>query len=118
MVAALKNANLALAFLLELCILAALGYWGFQIGVGPIASGVLGIGAPLLAAIIWGLLLAPKATVRVPGALHLVLKVVLFGLAVLALALAGRAVLATVFGVAALLNGALLFVWRQRPAMQ
>lgn len=27
-----KNANLALAFLLELCVLAALLYWGFSTG--------------------------------------------------------------------------------------
>ena len=30
----LKYANLALAFLLELCALAALGYWGFVTGGG------------------------------------------------------------------------------------
>jgi hypothetical protein len=46
----IKNANLALRFLLELCALAALGYWGFQTGRGPVMSAVLGIGAWLLTA--------------------------------------------------------------------
>lgn len=34
----LKNANATLAFLLELCVLVALGYWGFQTGQGTIAK--------------------------------------------------------------------------------
>ncbi len=46
----LKNANLALAFFLELGVLAALGYWGFQTGQGTIAKIGLGISAPALAA--------------------------------------------------------------------
>jgi hypothetical protein len=31
-------ANLALAFLLELCALGALGYWGVRTGGGPVAK--------------------------------------------------------------------------------
>ena len=37
--AILKGAKLALAFLLELCALAALGYWGFHTGRGTLAKG-------------------------------------------------------------------------------
>ncbi len=55
----IKGANLALRFLLELCALAAVGYWGLETGRGPIAKVGLGIGTPLAAA-------AP-----VPGALRL-----------------------------------------------
>ena len=47
----LKNANLALAFFLELGVLAALGYWGFNSGQGTIAKIGLGIGAPVLAVV-------------------------------------------------------------------
>ena len=50
----LKYANLALAFFLELCALAALGYWGFVTGEGLPARIGLGVGAPLLAAVLWG----------------------------------------------------------------
>jgi hypothetical protein len=45
----IKNTNLALTFLLELGVLVALGYWGFQTGQATIASIGLGIGAPVLA---------------------------------------------------------------------
>jgi hypothetical protein len=40
----LKYANLALAFLLELCALAALGYWGFVTAGGLPAKIGLGVG--------------------------------------------------------------------------
>lgn len=44
----IQSANLALRFLLELCALAALAYWGAQTGRGPVVKIGLGIGAPLL----------------------------------------------------------------------
>lgn len=40
----IKGANLALRFLLELCALIALAYWGFETGSGAIAKFALGIG--------------------------------------------------------------------------
>jgi hypothetical protein len=43
----LKYANLALAFLLELCALAELGYWEFVTGGGLPAKIGLGVGVPL-----------------------------------------------------------------------
>ena len=58
--------NLALAFLLELCALGALGYWGVRTGDGPVAKVALGLGAPLCAAVLWGLFAAPRAPVSVP----------------------------------------------------
>src|SRR5260370_5082612 len=48
----IKNANLALSFFLELCVLVALGYWGFQTGQGTIAKIGLGIGAPVVAVVV------------------------------------------------------------------
>jgi hypothetical protein len=59
--------NLTLAFVLELCALAALGLWGFSVGGGPVAKTALGIGAPLCAAVLWGLFAAPRAGVRASG---------------------------------------------------
>ena len=64
----IKGANLASRFLLELCALAALGYWGLETGRGPIAKVGLGIGTPLAAAAIWATPMAPGAVVPVPGA--------------------------------------------------
>ena len=48
---AFRWANLTLAFVLELCALGALGYWGVRTGGGPVTRTALGIGAPLSAAV-------------------------------------------------------------------
>ena len=63
----IKGATLALRFLLELCALGALGYWGFKTGGGALAKVGLGLGVPLVAAVVWGTFVAPKALVKVPG---------------------------------------------------
>lgn len=108
-----KSANLAAAFVLELCMLAALVYWGFTTGKGPIEKIGLGIGVPLLVVVVWGLFVAPKATFPAPGSLHLALQAIIFGLAALALARAGHPVLASAFALAVILNGVLVQVWQQ-----
>jgi hypothetical protein len=74
---------------------------------------VLGLGAPLLAAVVWGLWLAPKARRRLPDAPRLVAKLVIFAIAALALAAAGQPGLAAVFALLAAINTVLLHVWRQ-----
>jgi len=53
------QANLVLRFVLELCALAALFYWGWWSGEGTFAGLALGLGAVLLAAVFWGLFAAP-----------------------------------------------------------
>jgi hypothetical protein len=109
----LKLINLGLAFLLELCMLVALGYWGFHTGQSTVAHIAVGVGAPVLAAIFWGLFMAPKAVWPVSTPLHLVFVVLIFGLAALALASAGQPVLAWVFGAVSMLNQVMLRVWKQ-----
>jgi hypothetical protein len=109
----LKGANLALAFLLELCLLAALGYWGFRVGQGPLAKWALGLGSPLLLAAVWGAFMAPKAWRPLPGVAHLLAAIVLFGLGAAALYAAGQSRLAWIFAVAVVLNQALALLWRQ-----
>ena len=109
----IKGANLALRFLLELCALAALAYWGFKTGRGPIAKIGLGIGTPLLAAVVWGTFVAPQAPVAVPWPLRLVLQVAIFGLAAAGLAATGHRTLAWAFGLAVVINAALMYVWGQ-----
>jgi hypothetical protein len=108
-----KTANLGLRFLLELCALAALGYWGFRTGQGLPAKLGLGVGAPLLAAVIWGVFVAPKAPVRVPTAVWLLLQLAIFGAAVAGLFAAGHPRLAWALGVAVAINGLLMYAWGQ-----
>ena len=70
----IKGANLALRFLLELCALVALAYWGFETGSGAIAKFALGIGAPLVAAVVWGAFVAPRHPLSRPGSWSCCLK--------------------------------------------
>jgi hypothetical protein len=109
----IKLANLALRFLLELCALAALGYWGFKTEASFIAKIGLGIGAPLLAAVVWGALVAPGAPVPTPGLLRLVLELIIFGLAAAALYSAGRPTLAWALVLAFVINRVLMYAWGQ-----
>lgn len=109
--AVLQSINLALAFLLELGMLAAFAYWGFHTGSTVLTRLLLGVGVPLAAAVIWWLFMAPKATRRLQGTAYLVVKVILFGLAATALAEAGLVVLAIVFAVLFVVNTILLYAW-------
>ena len=109
----MKSANLALRFLLELCALGALGYWGYQAGSGPLVKIALAIGAPLLAAVVWGAFIAPKASVPVPVWLWLLLQALVFGLAAAGLVATGHPTLAAALVLAVMLNGALMYVWEQ-----
>jgi hypothetical protein len=111
--AVLKSINLALAFLLELCMLAALGYWGFTLDQGLALRVGAGLGAPLLAAVIWGVWMAPRAPNRLREPFHLVVELVMFSLAIAALAMAGRPGLALAFGLVYAINVLLRYIWQQ-----
>lgn len=111
--------NDGLAFLLELLALVALAYWGFRTGDGLALKFVLGIGAPVLAAVVWGLFAATRATFGLAWPGVLLVKVIVFGAAVVALIAAGQLVLGIVFGVLAAGNtGYVTFAREQarRPA--
>jgi O-antigen/teichoic acid export membrane protein len=99
-VSGLRGVTLAVRFLCELAMLAALVYWGFTAGDGA-GAWLLGVGA-LLAAVVWGALVAPKARWPVPIPVRVVIELVLFGAAVGGLAAAGQPLLAVVLGVAGL----------------
>ena len=109
----IKGVNLALRFLLELCALVALGYWGFKTGSGAIAKVALGIGLPLVAAVVWGVFVAPRAPVELPGVLVLVLQVLVFGSAAAGMAATGHRTLALAFAVVVVLNAVLMYAWGQ-----
>src|SRR5262245_10092173 len=110
-----KSANLALSFFLELCMLAALGYWGFTTS-GELGTRIIfGIGAPLVAAVVWGIFLAPASSRRLHDPFHLALEVLIFGLAIMALYAAGQPAWALIFGIVYVINKILQFVWHQRP---
>ncbi len=109
----IKGANLLLRFLLELCALGAVGYWGFKTGGGMVAKIGLGIGAPLVVAVVWAVFVSPQAPVRLPLLLSLLLQVVIFGLAAAALAASGHRNLAWAFVAVITINAVLMYVWGQ-----
>lgn len=110
---AIKSANLILAFFLELGALAALGYWGFHTGQGTFARTGLGIGAPVVAVVVWALFGAPRSVWHLQGSWFLILRVIFFGSAVVALFAASQRVLSVVFAVAFVVNLVLIYTWGQ-----
>jgi len=97
---------LTVAFLAELAALAALAVWGWATGGSTATRVLLAVAAPALAAVLWGLFAAPRAPVQKP-ALTLLVKVAVFGAAVLALVVIGQPVLAALLAAAALLSAVL-----------
>ena len=109
----LKLGNLALRFVLELCLLAALGYWGFSVGGTLIVKILLAALIVVAVAGIWGEFLSPKRSVQLPGAARLVMEVVLFALAVAALAATGHPAPAAALGAVYAVNLGLILLWKQ-----
>lgn len=96
----------AVAFLSELAALVALAYWGFTVPGATATRVLLGVGLPVVGAVLWGLFAAPRAVVR-RAPLAVGTKVLVFGAAVLALAVRGHLVLALILAVAAALGSLL-----------
>jgi hypothetical protein len=94
-----KAANLALRFVLELCLLAALAYSGLQVNV--------------VLATVWGLFISPRARYPLPRAWWVLVQIVLFGIAVAGLVATGHGLLGALFGVIIVLNLALVLYWHQ-----
>ncbi len=109
----LKSINAGVAFLLELCMLVMLGIWGFQASSENVVRVILGIGAPLLAIILWGMFLAPRSNRRLTGIPYIILKFIIFGVATIAFMAAGQVTLAIIFIVVAVINQFLAIVWKQ-----
>lgn len=113
---ALKAANLAVRFLLELCALAAVAYWGSRVSDSTAVNVVVAIAAPLGVATFWGLLLAPTSQRRLEPPLRTFAELFVLALAVAALVAVDEPVLAVILAIAGVLNGLLLHVWRQDAA--
>jgi hypothetical protein len=73
----------------------------------------LGVGIPLLAALVWGTFLSPRATVQLAAPWRLLLELLVFGLAIASLAAASQPKLAWAFGLVYVINRVLLFLLEQ-----
>ena len=108
----LKALNLLVRFLLELCMLAAVGYWGFKTHSDWVLKIIFGIGLPILIAVIWGLFIAPRATYPLSGISYLAVELILLGSGAVALFASGRSDLGWVYTVILVVNKVLIVVWK------
>jgi len=108
-----KTLNIGLRILLELCLLEIFGYWGFNVGHNLLAKLLLGLGAPILVGIIWGVFLAPKSSMRLDMPWSLLVELLIWGLALVALFSVGKENLALVLGLVYILNKVLMLIWKQ-----
>jgi hypothetical protein len=106
-------ANLGVRFAVELGALALLAYWGFHAFQSTAARLGFGIGAPLLLAVLWGLVASPQAPIRLDAPLKVALQIVLLLVPAVAVGALGRPLLAGAFGATVVANAALLEWWNQ-----
>lgn len=100
----LRSVNLGVRLLCELALLVALAVWGFHAGFGLASDLLLGLGAPLLAAVVWGLWVAPASRRRLADPARLLVEVLLFAAGVVALAVAGFPLVAVGFAAIVTVN--------------
>jgi hypothetical protein len=110
-VKAAQGANLVLRFLLELCALAAVAYWGSQVSSSTVVNVVVAIAAPFTLATVWGVWLAPNSSTRLDPPARTPLELAGLAAAVAALIAVSAPVLAVILAVVAVANGLLLHFW-------
>jgi len=108
-----RAVNDSVRFCLELAALAGLAVWGWKTGPDGV-NVVLAVVAPLAAAVLWWLFVAPKARRPQADPLRLLLELAVFGGGTLAFAAAGLETSAVVLGVATAAHLVATFVLGQR----
>lgn len=96
--------NDILRFFLELFAIVSLGIWGFLMWPLP-WNIVIGIGAPALAIVLWGLFRSPKAVFKVDAYGKALVELLVMGAAVFAWIHLGVWWVGVVFGVLAVISG-------------
>jgi Protein of unknown function (DUF2568) len=102
-----------LAFVVELVAFATLAVWGFAMWSFP-WNIVVGIGAPLVAILVWALFVSPRAVFAVHPFVRAVVELLVYASATLALWSMGLTWVGVVFGVIAVTVG--VFAGRRRLA--
>ncbi|MDX1690315.1 MAG: YrdB family protein [Acidimicrobiia bacterium] len=104
----MRRAVESLRFLLQVAAFVALAIWGWQAVDDPALSAMLAVAAPGLAAAAWGIWVAPMAPARLDDPTRLVVELVVFDAAVVALLLAGHVTWAIVYAVAVVAHLAIM----------
>src|ERR671919_1889430 len=107
---ALKSANLALRFVLELGALVAVGYWGWKTGDG-VMRWVLPIAGVLAVVAAWILFVSPDPRIELAPPVRLIIEFAVWAAAGAALYAASQRGLAIGFVVVAIVNSTANYVW-------
>lgn len=107
----IKVSILIVLFLLEIGGMVVFSYWGYHINAGVAVKIIMAVAIPLVIAILWGLFLAPKASLPIISyPIRTVLKLVVFVVASAALYTIGRIALGALFLILSLLIVAAVFI--------
>ncbi|MEZ0072158.1 YrdB family protein [Planotetraspora sp. GP83] len=109
-----KGVNLAVMFLLELGVLASVGYWGFTVSPHLALRLLAGLGGPALFIAVWAIFgAANDPVVRLTGVARAMLEILWFGGGAVALVASGLVTTGTIFAALYILNAVLRLVWNQ-----
>jgi Protein of unknown function (DUF2568) len=115
-VRSLRALNLTIRFALELCLLAAFGYWAVNLGGGRVVEVVRAVAAIAGTVVVWGVFIAPKAPRLLPRTRWVTVQVGLFGLGALALGQSASWTLGIAFLAVTLGNLALVVALGDAPS--
>jgi hypothetical protein len=108
-------ANLALRFALELAALAAFAAFGLSLDASVVVRILVALAAVAIVVAVWGRWRAPRSEHQLAGSAGLILELVIFALAAVALVAAGASLLAGVLAALVMINEVLLRVLGDRP---
>ena len=97
----MREVALAVRFVVELCLLAAVAYWGATLSASLAVRVLVAVVVAVAVAVVWGVFVSPKARVPLGRTAWVAVQVVLFGLGVAALVAAGQPGLGIALGVVA-----------------
>jgi hypothetical protein len=108
-----RGAVLGLRFVLELCLLGALGLGGWAVADGGPLGALVGVAAAVVGAVIWGAWIAPRAWRRLPDPARFALETALFIVGAAALWVAWTPLAGVVFAAASIVVAALTRLVRE-----
>lgn len=108
----LKDFNFLILFLVELAMLYNFAAWGFTLRAPTIVRYLVGLGAPGVTIVLWGMFFSPDPAFALAQPWNAMGEYALFGLSALAIAKAGRTRWAFVFFIVAIVSETIALAWK------